>query len=492
MKKCMEELMKKLVKELAKKPKTWKMAVAALAICAVAAVGLAGCVSNNPVAATINGKTILESTITHRIMFQRDAQSSYADDAYWATVLDNSKLNPQSFREQVIESEVTRIIIKELAAARNLLNDATIDAMIAQMKLTIGGSETTWLNALKARGYMNEADYRNLLEERVLKNELLKVLEPVPTQEELEEYILPISINYVGKRSSAIVLQPTGNQTQEDIDAIVATIMEALADGASFTELVAKHSTNPITAAVDGDMGWSSLVSLDTAYRQALSGLAVGEISEAFTTAGGVTYIIMCTDEFAADGDDFDTVPSDIVEFLTAQWVAANKSVLLQKLIDEAIEASDLIVNPMPRGLPYDVDMKLSKAFSSSGPQAIADAIEEGLIIEDIEEGDGIAAESRATLEVYYTGTLEDGTVFDSTDISGETYSFILGYVDSNGASVIAGWNAGLVGMKEGGTRTLVIPPSLGYGSTDHGSIPADSTLYFEVTLVKVTLADWW
>jgi peptidylprolyl isomerase len=80
---------------------------------------------------------------------------------------------------------------------------------------------------------------------------------------------------------------------------------------------------------------------------------------------------------------------------------------------------------------------------------------------------------------VHYTGTLQDGTVFDASRMHGGPVSFPL-----NG--VIKGWTEGVGSMKVGGTRKLVIPPELGYGSRAQGSIPANSTLTFIVELLDV------
>jgi FKBP-type peptidyl-prolyl cis-trans isomerase len=100
----------------------------------------------------------------------------------------------------------------------------------------------------------------------------------------------------------------------------------------------------------------------------------------------------------------------------------------------------------------------------------------------DINVGDGAEVKEGDTITVKYTGTLQDGTVFDSTDKhGGEPATFQLAK-----GSLIQGWVDGIPGMKVGGERKLVIPPDLGYGGNAQGSIPANSTLIFDITLVDV------
>ena len=138
---------------------------------------------------------------------------------------------------------------------------------------------------------------------------------------------------------------------------------------------------------------------------------------------------------------------------------------------------------------------------STSSPQAtstapIADATQ--LQVTDEVVGTGATAETGDTIVVVYTGMLTNGTVFDSSvgkqpiTIPGTTCptGITTGICMKLGAGqVIKGWDQGLVGMQEGGKRKLVIPPSLGYGPNDYGPIPGNSTLIFEVELVKVQKA---
>ena len=103
------------------------------------------------------------------------------------------------------------------------------------------------------------------------------------------------------------------------------------------------------------------------------------------------------------------------------------------------------------------------------------------LKVEDSKIGTGDEAQIGKKITVNYLGTLIDGTKFDSSYDRGQPFSFVLGK-----GEVIAGWDQGLIGMKVGGKRKLIIPPSLGYGNQAVGNIPPNSTLIFEVELLSV------
>ncbi len=122
----------------------------------------------------------------------------------------------------------------------------------------------------------------------------------------------------------------------------------------------------------------------------------------------------------------------------------------------------------------------IAAALLAAGSFAMpADAAD--LKMEDKTVGAGATAAAGKTVQVHYTGWLTDKKKFDSSKDRGQPFSFRLGNGD-----VIKGWDQGVAGMKEGGVRILTIPPELGYGARNVGSIPANSTLIFEVELLKV------
>ncbi len=108
--------------------------------------------------------------------------------------------------------------------------------------------------------------------------------------------------------------------------------------------------------------------------------------------------------------------------------------------------------------------------------------LESGLALQDLVIGDGREALAGSSVTVHYAGWLADGTKFESSRERGETLSFVVGK-----GEVIAGWEEGVVGMRAGGKRKLVLPPGLAYGRFGAPPvIPPNATLVFEIELLAV------
>jgi len=130
-----------------------------------------------------------------------------------------------------------------------------------------------------------------------------------------------------------------------------------------------------------------------------------------------------------------------------------------------------------------EVDSSTAVSVSLSDDSEIGEKMTNpDFTIDDIAVGEGAEAVAGKIISVHYTGTLVDGTKFDSSVDRGVPFEFMLG-----AGQVIEGWDKGFAGMKVGGKRKLTIPPEMGYGEYGAGGvIPPNATLIFDVELLGV------
>lgn len=103
------------------------------------------------------------------------------------------------------------------------------------------------------------------------------------------------------------------------------------------------------------------------------------------------------------------------------------------------------------------------------------------MVIDDVKIGTGAAVEKGNTVAVHYVGTLQNGQEFDNSHKRGQAFEFTVG-----AGQVIKGWEEGLIGMKVGGERVLVIPSDMAYGDQGIGPIPGGATLVFAIQLLEI------
>lgn len=139
---------------------------------------------------------------------------------------------------------------------------------------------------------------------------------------------------------------------------------------------------------------------------------------------------------------------------------------------------------PFSSEVPVTLDGSATTTMeNSTGGSVVGQPLPTELTVTDAVVGTGAEAQPGTTVSVLYTGMLPDGTVFDaSANHGGQPIVFPLG-----AGNVIPGWDQGLVGMKVGGKRQLIIPPDMAYGAQGvPGAIPPNATLIFDVELVDV------
>jgi peptidylprolyl isomerase len=146
-------------------------------------------------------------------------------------------------------------------------------------------------------------------------------------------------------------------------------------------------------------------------------------------------------------------------------------------LLFVACLGNDTLTNPDP-GTPIDCET-LATTLATSEPTLTTTA--SGLKYRDQVVGSGPTVAEGQTVAVHYSGCFTDGTKFDENNDADPAYLIKLG-VDP----IIAGFEEGLIGMRVGGRRQLVIPPALGYGSNPppQSGIPADAVLVFTIDVV--------
>ena len=311
----------------------------------------------------------------------------------------------------MIDAFVTRELIRAHAADRGItIESSEIDGYVDQMKSNYDSDEK-WQSALDQAG-MTEEDYRAEIELQLLDKYVKESFasDEDPSEADQLQYAQMYATAYDGaKRSSHILFDADAEATaQEVLDKVNAGELD-------FAEAAKEYSHDTGSAEKGGDVGWDKTSNLVTEYTDGLSGLEKDQVSGLVTSTYGI-HIIKCTDVYEApkttaeDGTEtveitsIDQVPPEWLENIKESLKSQAQSEAYQQWIEELREAADVVINDMPSGLPYDVDV--SKYQSTEGTDAPADASADGSDAEGetvgTEEGtsdDAAATEGEAAAE---------------------------------------------------------------------------------------------
>jgi peptidylprolyl isomerase len=178
----------------------------------------------------------------------------------------------------------------------------------------------------------------------------------------------------------------------------------------------------------------------------------------------------------AGCGSSGGTTAAGVVTAPSAGATSATSTAAASTSASTSASASATSTTTSSTPLPTALKTKPKVSIPSGAPPS-------KLVVKDLIKGTGAAATASSTVNVQYVGVLyKGGKQFDASwnDGSGQPVSLPL-------TGVIKGWQQGIPGMKIGGRRELIIPPSLGYGATAQSKIPANSTLVFIIDLHAIS-----
>lgn len=380
--------------------------VSLAALCALSATGCSSSDGQNKqtytggVAATVNGEEIQEDTITAAIEGIRE-QMGVTDEDSWGKWLAENDYTPESVREEIINSYVDQELVKQGSAAMDITADSDeVNQYIDSMRSNYDSDEA-WANALEAVG-MTEDEYRENIELSLVSQQLrTKVAEgsEEPTEEELVTSAQTYLPTYDGAKKSSHILF---DASDEDL---AQEVLEKLQSGElDFATAAESYSKDTGSAADGGNVGWDKLTSFVTEYTTALNELKKGEISGLVTSSYGI-HIIQCTDVFEAPEEltKMDQLPQEFQEAVRSMLTSNNESQAYYAWVEEQREGADIVINDMPEGLPYYVDMaNYPKSETDDNAQIVGtDADGNPVSVETVdgEETDGEATQGEGSDE---------------------------------------------------------------------------------------------
>jgi foldase protein PrsA len=370
-------------------------------------MGLSGCssvndaLSDDAVAATVNGEEIYEQTITDYIANVRE-QMGLTDDDDWASWMVSYDYTAETLRSDVIDSYVSRALISQGAEELGItVDDSEIDEQVDAMKQYYDSDEA-WEEALEAVG-MDEEYYRSEIEQQLKATKLRDYFasDEEPSEEDMIAQCQVYASTYDGARKSSQILFDADDKetAQEVLDKINSGELD-------FADAAAEYSIDSATAEDGGNVGWDSMNSYIDEYSTALDELAEGEVSDLVESDYG-WHIIKCTEIYTAPDEvtSTDQVPEEWLTEIKESLQYQAQTEAYNEWYEQYEEDADIVINDMPEGLPYDVDLS---AYQTDGDD---EGTTEDDTTVDSTDSDSASVDGDATDET--TGDSADSTTED-------------------------------------------------------------------------------
>lgn len=343
--------------------------VGAVSLCVALGAGLVGCGggeggAGGAVAATVNGQEIMEQTVTDYVADFR-ANTSLETDEAWGEWMVANGYTPQSVREEVIDYYVNQDLYEQAANEYGVaVEQADVDAALEETKAMFE-SEEAFQEALEASNMTEESYIEDVIRPNLLQTKLAEAVSAEESGAEGEDAQLAqaqaMADQWNGaKRSSHILLQAEEGEDDAALAARAQALLDQINAGEiSFEDAAAQNSTDTGSAANGGDVGWDALTTFVTEYQDALNGLEKDQIVAEPVKSEYGYHIIKATDVFEVpEGGitSMDQVPAEFQDYLTAME-QSNSSQNFSTWFQEYRDAADIVINEMPEGLPYDIDL---------------------------------------------------------------------------------------------------------------------------------------
>lgn len=314
---------------------------------------------------------ISEAEVTSQVENMREQVVSYymqtdetmtADDA-WGQYLVAVGMTPESVREQVIDSLVDRALVENGAASMGVVVDeAEVDSYVQEMSSRYG-SEEEWQEILTEAGFTDET-YRDTIRNALIDQGLQeKFGESAETD---NAAVLETAQSYAtyydgAKRSSHILfkVEDTSDEAaMEEARTKAQEVLDRINSGEIDFADAAKEYSDDTSAENGGDVGWDRSNNFVTAYADALDGLELDEVSGLVETEFGI-HIIKCTEVFVAPEEitSLDQIPEAFREEIKSAASSSAVSTAYQSWIDGMRETADIVINPIPANVSYNIDL---------------------------------------------------------------------------------------------------------------------------------------